>query len=134
MMSKALRALPPANYSEAAVSQLAIYADEYRRGSFAVNAPTNDVRRVGGRVPERFDSIVRRAVAERPGLRTTPLGRVTALTNFLKILLTPALDLTKVQSDRDYVRITHPKFSQNSADWVTTHKPQQIAQDPVSAA
>ena len=38
MMTKALRAQPPANYSEAAVSQLAIYAEEYRRGAFAVNA------------------------------------------------------------------------------------------------
>jgi len=134
MMSKALRALPPSNYSEAAVSQLAIYADEYRRGSFAVNAPTDAVRRVGGRLPEQFESIVRRAVAERPELRTTSLRRVKALLNFAKILLTPALDLTKVQSDRDYVRIPRPKFSQNSADWVTTHQPKHVAQNPVSAA
>ena len=123
MMSKALRALPPSNYSEAAVSQLAIYADEYRRGSFAVNAPTDDVRRIGDRAPRTFESIVRRVVAERPDLRTNLPRQLAAVTRFAKILLTPALDLSKVQEDRDYVQIAHPKFSQDTAEWSATHDP-----------
>ncbi|MEP1574260.1 NmrA family NAD(P)-binding protein [Roseibium album] len=121
MMTKALRALPPSNYSEAAVSQLAIYAEEYRRGSFAVNAPTQDVHRVGGRVPEEFESIVRRLVATRPELQASRAASVRTLVGFLKIVLTPALDLERVQSARDYVRIANPRFSQQTPDWVATH-------------
>ncbi len=125
MMTKALRAVPPENYSEAAVSQLAIYADEYRRGAFAVNAPTDHVERIGGRVPERFESIVRRTVSARPDLRRSLSGQMRATAAFLRLLLTPALDLQKVQADRDYVRIGDPKFSQDDADWQTTHQPRK---------
>jgi len=121
MMVKALRALPPSNYSEAAVSQLAIYADEYRRGSFAVNAPTNDVEQVGGRVPDSFESIVRRTVAARPNLRTNVFRRIGAMKGFAKILITPALNLEKIQSDRDYARLSTPKFCQDTPEWLATH-------------
>lgn len=121
MMTKALRALPPSNYSEAAVSQLAIYAEEYRRGAFAVNAPTDHVRTVGGRVPESFDSIVRRQLAARPDLRRNPLGTAKAALGFMKIALTPALDLTRVQSDRDHVRLADPRFCQDTPEWLQSH-------------
>lgn len=124
MMTKALRANPPSNYSEAAVSQLALYANEYRRGSFAVNAPTRDVEITGGRTPEAFESIVRRYVAANPNLRPGLTRRMAAFLSFMKILITPALDLTKVQDDRDYVQIRQPRFSQNCAEWVATHEPQ----------
>ncbi len=121
MMVKALKALPPANYSEAAVSQLALYSDEYRRGTFAVNAPTQDVRLVGGREPEGFESIVRRTVAARPDLNRSFGRGLAAMAGFLKILATRPLDLEKVQRDRDYVRPENPAFSQDDADWRRTH-------------
>lgn len=123
MMTKALRALPPSNYSEAAVSQLAIYAEEYRRGAFAVNAPTDDVQQIGGRVPETFESIVRRLVATRPDLRRSPVGTARAALGFMKIALTPALDLTRVQSERDYVRLADPHFCQDTPEWLQSHMP-----------
>ena len=121
MMVKALRALPPSNYSVAAVTQLAIYAEEYRRGAFAVNAPTDDVRRVGGREPESFTSIVRRTVAERPELRRS-LGRSAgAMAGFLKILITPSFDLSRAQALRDYVQLPTPAYSQDNTEWVASH-------------
>lgn len=134
MMTKALRALPPSNYSEAAVSQLAIYADEYRRGAFAVNAPTDDVEEVGGRTAESFESIVRRVVATRPDLRPNFLRRMGAAMNFMKILLTPALNVQKIQVDRDFVRISDPKFSQDAAEWLKTHKPHRVVEIAETAA
>jgi len=134
LMTKALRALPPSNYSEAAVSQLAIYADEYRRGSFAVNAPTEDVQKIGARVPETFESIVRRRVAEHPELRTNLPRQVSAMMRFAKILLTPALDLGKVQAERDYVQIAQPSFSQDTPEWLATHAPGQANALPGQAA
>ncbi len=124
MLTKALRANPPSNYSEAAVSQLALYANEYRRGTFAVNAPTQDVAIVGGREPEAFEDIVRRYVVAQPNLRPSFGRRLSALVGFLKILATPALDLAKVQSDRDYAQTKKPQFSQESEEWARTHAPQ----------
>jgi hypothetical protein len=43
-------------------TQLDLSADEYRRGAFAVHAPTNAVRELTGREPEDFETIARRIV------------------------------------------------------------------------
>ena len=134
MMTKALRANPPSNYSEAAVSQLAIYADEYRRGSFAVNAPNQDVETVSGKKPEAFEDIVRRYVATRPDLQQSFGRRLSAIAGFAKILMTPALDLAKVQRDRDYVQNKTPQFSQESDEWVAVHVPRPKAADHLKTA
>lgn len=134
MMSKALRANPPSNYSEAAVSQLALYADEYRRGTFAVNAPTADVLTVGGREPEAFEDIVRRYVAAQPELKPSFGRKLGAIAGFIKLLATPALNLAKVQSDRDYVQTKHPQFSQDSEEWASTHVPQQVTATRLKSA
>lgn len=134
MMIKALRALQPSNYSEAAVSQLAIYANEYRRGAFAVNAPTDHVQQVGGRLPEDFESIVRKHLATNPDLRPSLRGQLRAGMRFAKILLTPALNMEKIQTDRDYVRIDKPLFSQDSAEWLSTHQSTDVTERPATAA
>ncbi|MEP2704208.1 MAG: NmrA family NAD(P)-binding protein [Roseibium sp.] len=129
MMTKALRSYPPSNYSEAAVSQLAIYAEEYRRGTFAVNAPTDHVAMVGGRTPETFESIVRRTVAARPDLRTNLPKRLQAMAGFVKMLLTPSLDVTQVQRSRDYVQLAEPRFSQDDPDWLKIHAPTHLGSE-----
>ncbi|SLN74029.1 NAD(P)H azoreductase [Roseovarius albus] len=128
MMVKALKAIPPANYSEAAVTQLAIYADEYRRGAFAVNAPTVDVLRVGEREPEPFESIVRRRVAEDPNLTGSFVKSMGAMGGFLKILATRPFDLDRAKAQRDYVRLSSPSFSQDDAAWRRSHQP-LVSQD-----
>ncbi len=130
MMLKALKALPPSNYSEAAVSQLKIYADEYRRGTFAINAPTRDVETIGGRRPEDFESIVRRYVAEQPSLAPSLRRKLKAIGGFMKILLTPAPDVKAIEAARDYVHLGAPAFSQEDPDWCKTHHPKP----PVSVA
>ncbi|MCZ6742124.1 MAG: hypothetical protein O7D27_08210 [Alphaproteobacteria bacterium] len=40
-------------------TQLDLSADEYRRGAFAVHAPTNAARKSTGRQPEDFETIAR---------------------------------------------------------------------------
>ncbi|MEM9630271.1 MAG: NmrA family NAD(P)-binding protein [Pseudomonadota bacterium] len=134
MMTKALRARPPSNYSEAAVSQLAIYAQEYRRGSFAINAPTDDVLQVGGREPENFENIAKRLVADRPDLRRSLSATARAIFSFLKIGLTPALDLSRVEAAKDYVQLSNPSFSLETPEWVRTHDMRPASTDPLRAA
>lgn len=123
MMVKALKALPPSNYSVAAVTQLALYAEEYRRGSFAVNAPTDHVSRIGGRDPEPFESIVRRTVSNRPDLARSTGRTARALINFLKILTTRPFNLKGAETARDYVQLANPAFAQDDADWRQNHHP-----------
>ena len=134
MMVKALKALPPANFSEAAVTQLAIYTDEYRRGTFAVNAPTDDVRRVGGRQPETFESVLRRKVAEQPALQQSLKSSIRTLGGFLKILATRPFDLDRAQAQRDYVRLSSPIFCQDDPGWRDSHQRRASQEPSVRAA
>ncbi|NNK79178.1 MAG: NmrA family NAD(P)-binding protein [Litoreibacter sp.] len=134
MMIKSLRALPPSNYSVAAVTQLALYADEYRRGAFAVNAPTDHVERVGGQEPEPFESIVRRTVSYRPELTRSPVRSLGAMARFLKILAARPFDLRDAEKARDYVRPQTPVFSQDDPAWLASHHPEKPRVATVVAA
>lgn len=134
MMLKALKALPPANYSEAAVSQLKIYADEYRRGTFAVNAPTQDVQKIGGRVPEDFESILRRTVSERADLKPGFIRTLSAMAGFLKTLITSAPDMRAIEASKDFVQLETPEFCQESQYWQQTHRPECSVQIADAAA
>lgn len=121
MMVKALKALPPSNYSVAAVTQLALYAEEYRRGTFGVEAPTDHVQQVGGTAPEDFETIVRRSVVGRPGLTRSTARTIGAMAGFMKILLTRPFDLKTAEEARDYPRIAEPDYAQDDAVWRDTH-------------
>ncbi|MES0862779.1 NmrA family NAD(P)-binding protein [Ruegeria sp. SCPT10] len=121
MMLKALKAMPPSNYSEAAASQLALYSEEYRRGTFAVNAPTDAVARLGGQEPESFLTIAKRTVAARPDLIRSTSRTIAAMGGFVRMLLTQPPDLDQLANDRDFVPIAIPKFSQDDAAWRRTH-------------
>lgn len=134
MLVKALKALPPSNYSVAAVTQLALYAEEYRRGTFAVNAPTSDVLRIGGCKPQRFEEIVRETVRARPDLARSPSRSLWAMANFAKILATRPFDLQRAEDARDHVRLEGPKFSQDDTEWSSAHQPNGSKLAPVNAA
>ncbi len=121
MMLKALKAMPPSNYSEPAASQLALYADEYRRGTFALNAPTDVVARIGGRAPESFVTIAKRAVATQPELRRSAARSAAALAGVARMLITRPPNLERVATQRDFVPAASPRFSQNDPDWLATH-------------
>lgn len=121
MMLKALKAMPPSNYSEAAVSQLVLYAEEYRRGTFAVSAPTDVVATVGGRDPESFDSIAQRTVAARPDLQRRLSRSALALAGFMKMLLTRPPNPSRIAADRDFVPAARPTFSLDDPSWLRTH-------------
>ena len=122
MMLKALKALPPSNNFEAAVTQLVLYAEEYRRGAFAVNAPTQDVKNVGDRAPESFESIARRYVAQNPDLKPSLSGKLKAIGGFLKILITRKPDVDAIQAKKDFVILADPKFCLDDAEWRASHQ------------
>lgn len=134
MMVKALQALPRKNYSVAAVTQLALYAEEYRRGTFAINAPTDHVARIGGQTPQSLEDIVRDRVVGRPDLTRSAGRSLRAMAGFAKILATRPFDLRRAEDARDYDRLADPKFSQDDPCWSATHVPDRLAITPIHAA
>ena len=123
MMLKAVKAISPPGYSAVMLSGLKNYTDEYRRGAFAVNAPTSDVKTVGGRTPEPFESIARRYLAEHPELRPSFAGKLKAIGGFVKILATRAPDVAAIEAEKDFVTLKDPKFCLDDAAWRETHEP-----------
>ena len=121
MFLKAMKAVPPPNYSEAALTQLRLYAEEYRRGTFAVNAPTDVVRTIGGREPEPLDSIVRRT-AQNGDVRRSIGRQLGALSDLLRIALTSAPDPRRIALSKDHVELAKPVFAQDSAGWRASHE------------
>lgn len=100
-------------------AQVVHYLTEYRRNAFGIGAPTDVVRRVGGREPEAFDTIVRRYLATRPEARHTPGNWVRALGDSLRLLVTPGLDLDKL--NRSWAPAIPHAFVEESSLWRLSH-------------
>ena len=118
-----LKALKVQGFGEAMTTQLRLYADEYRRGAFAVHAPTNVVRELTGREPEDFETIARRIVAARPEAVRTVGNKLKAIRNFINILLTVKIDPDAVERRRDHVLLKSPTFVRDSQAWCEKHDP-----------
>lgn len=118
MLSKALSAQ---GAPEGMQTQLRLYTNEYRRGTFAVNAPSNVVADVAGRPAEDFETITRRYVAERPEAVRSLGNRLKAMRAFARLLLTPSLDFDATERRRDHVLLAAPSFARDSAYWRESH-------------
>ena len=118
-----LKALKAEGFGEAMPTQLRLYADEYRRGAFAVHAPTNVVRELTGREPENFETIARRIVATRPEAVQTVGNKLKAIRNFTNILLTAKIDPDAIERRRDHVLLDSPTFVRDSQAWREKHDP-----------
>ena len=104
-------------------TQLVYYVEEYRRGTFAAGAPSDAVQEVGGRVPEDFETIVRRYAAHQPDAVRSIGNKVRAALGFGKILITPAPDNLAVEREGGHVLISRPQFAPESAEWLASHAP-----------
>ncbi len=120
MMLKALRVQ---GFPEMMPTQLRFYADEYRRGVFAVHAPNNVVRDLTGREPEDFETITRRIVATRPEAVLTVGNKLRAIRSFMKILLTAKIEADAIERRRDHVLLNSPTFVRDSQAWRENHDP-----------
>ena len=119
---KAFAALKPPLYSEANLTQLRLYAEEYRRGAFAVGGPTDVVERVGGIAPEPFEATVARAVRSRPEVRRSWRNQLRAIANFARILVTPTPDMAAIVARHGFVELSDASFSVDNKHWLATHQ------------
>lgn len=100
-------------------SQVRHYFAELRQGAFAIGAPTNHVRDVGGRSPENFESIARRYTRD-PSLIHPNLSIGTKLDAFrfmLRMLRTRAPDLDAWEKGRDHPLLTGAVLAHDSGEW-----------------
>ncbi len=118
-----LKAMRSQNMPNMFLTEMVRYADEYRRGTFAVGGTTDAVHQVGGREPEDFTSITRRYVEKMPETKRSLDNWRREMLGFMKILLTRTPDLDRLKDQRDYVRLATSAFSNDDPDWRTTHDP-----------
>ena len=121
--SMVMKALVSQGYPASMVTQLVIYADEYRRGAFAVNAPNNVAQELTGRDAEDFETLTRRAVEERPEAVRTIGNKLIAVRNFLKIPFTFGTNPAAVERRAEHVLLKSPTFVRDSQTWNEQHDP-----------
>lgn len=118
IFTKVARALGLADFTTA---QVLCYFQDYKRGAFAVGAPTQAVFEVTGQRPEDFETIVRRYVSESPFARRSPGSVLRAMGGMLRIMATPALDPVAYARSHDVSTLSGARLAAESDDWLSTH-------------
>lgn len=118
-----MKALISQGFPATMVTQLILYAEEYRRGTFALNAPNNVVQDLTGQEAEDFEAITRHVVAIRPEGQQTFGNKLTAIRNFLKVPFTLGTNPEAIERRAEHVLLKSPTFNRDSQDWVETHDP-----------
>ncbi len=106
-------------FSKFEVSQVRYYAEEARKGAYAIGAPTDHVLEVSGQQPEDFDAIAQR-YATLPEARRTIANKVRALNLMLKMIATRVPDLNQWEQNRDHPLIANGMLAQDNPDWLAT--------------
>ena len=103
------------------MAQLRYYIEDYRRGSFSLGGVNDTVREVGGAEPEDFETIVRRHAASDPMSTPSLANTFRAVAGFIKILLTPAPDLSGYETAQHQPLLRAPEYGIDNPAWRETH-------------
>jgi uncharacterized protein YbjT (DUF2867 family) len=110
------------------------YMHELNTGTFALNAPTNDVLAVTGREPESFEVIARRYAAL-PQMQRTFSNVARALADFMTVPFRPGLDPERYAEQLRLPMAATPLYDLQSERWKLEHSQhvalQEIARDVV---
>jgi NAD(P)H dehydrogenase (quinone) len=112
-------------FDEYTIVQIKWYVDELKRGTFAIDAPTDAVERLTGRPPEDMETIARRYLATMPGTTRGLSGMARAMRVLAKSAVAPA------PNRKRYLRTFQDgaSFGALSIDsdlWQHTHDPDRI--------
>jgi NAD(P)H dehydrogenase (quinone) len=118
-----MKALISQGFPRTMVAQLVIYAEEYRRGTFALNAPNNVVRDLTGQEAENFETITRHIVTACPEATRSFGNTLKALWNFQKVPFTFGTNPQAIERRAEHVLLKSPTFNRDSQDWVDSHDP-----------
>lgn len=110
------------------ISQIRHYLAELQRGAFAIGAPTEHVREVGGRPPEPFESIARRYI-QQPALIHPQLAigsKFDAVRFILRMLRTRAPDFDAWEGKRGHPLLTDPVLAPDCDEWTRAAQQKQL--------
>lgn len=116
------RAMNAEGFSRFEQLQIRSYVQEHRRGTFAFNAPTNDVFETTGGPAEPFEVTVRRYAAL-PHVQPTAANRLRALTKALRMAFTPAPDLDRFERTASLPVAAAPLLAIEDPRWRLEHSP-----------
>jgi NAD(P)H dehydrogenase (quinone) len=129
VFAKSARAI---GFDEYTLIQLKWYVDELKRGTFAIDAPTDVVERITGRPPEDMETIARRYLATMPGTKRGPTGMARAMSLLTKSVVSPAPNRKRyLRTFQDGAPIG--ALSIDSDLWQTTHAPDRMRDVQISA-
>lgn len=111
-------------FSNFDVSHFRYYAEEMRKGAYAIGAPTDHVFEVTGQHPEDFDVIARR-YATLPEAGRTITNKIRALTLMMKMIATRVPDLDQWDNIGDHALIVNGLLAQDNPEWLATAKRKQ---------
>jgi uncharacterized protein YbjT (DUF2867 family) len=109
------------------LTQLYFFLEDYQRGSFAVGAPTDVVREIGGREPEDFETIVHRYLARSPFAKRRVTLMTRAAWNMARAIATPRPDLKALASTLNIPSIPHATLAADSLSWRNSHAASPVA-------
>jgi NAD(P)H dehydrogenase (quinone) len=108
-------------YALAGYSQ---YVIDYQKNVFAVNAPTDVVRRITGREAEDFETIARRYAATIPEARRSFATQFKLMLGMIISLLRPAPKTAPSLALDEFSERSHVTFSADSPEWHQSHEQQ----------
>jgi NAD(P)H dehydrogenase (quinone) len=112
-------------FDEYTLIQIKWYVDELKRGTFAINAPTDAVERLTGRPPENMETIARRYLATMPGTTRGLSGMARAMRLLTKSVVAPAPNRKRyLRTFQDGASIG--TLSIDSDLWQDTHDPDWV--------
>jgi NAD(P)H dehydrogenase (quinone) len=122
VLAKSARSI---GFDEYTLIQLKWYVDELKRGTFAIDAPTDVVWQLTGRPPEDMETIARRYLNTMPGTKRGPSGMTRAMS-----LLTKSI-VTRAPNSKRYLRTFQDgaaigTLSIDSDVWQISHDPDRM--------
>ena len=109
-------------------AQVRRYVEDYRKGSFEIGAPNDTVLEMTGKPAEDFETIIRRYIKDHDDVTRPTFGnKLKAIRGFIKLVFTGAVDLDKLEKDREYPVLKDPKYSIDYAPWLQSHSEQHAA-------
>ena len=118
LFSKVMRSF---GFPDYVTTSVLTFLEDYRRDAFAVGAPTDVVRRIGGRAPEDFETIVRRyAAASRDG-RRSPAGLARMAGTLARVMATRSPNADAVGRASGVGNREHATLAVDSAAWRAAH-------------
>lgn len=103
------------------IAQVLSYLEEYRRGAFAIGAPTGAVLEVGGREPEEFEVIAQRYLAANRNAARTLGGFTRTMLAVLKTMVTPALDPQAYARRAELPQLAGARYTGEAPEWGAAH-------------